>query len=1594
MNQRETSAASGRQRGQSSSSDFQFAPQHDESMQSGAIMTARATAPSKRADYPLYDPAFEHDACGTGFVANVSGHREHAIIERALEALANLAHRGAMDANAETSDGVGVMLHLPYDLLQAWLVEQGQPAVSAHDMAVGMCFLPRDPQTADEARTMISAALERHRVRLLGWRSVPVNEAVLGTAASQSCPCIEQAVIQRPAHLDADAFERTLYIARKETESRFATSGVNAYIASLSARTVVYKGLLTAANLPQFYRDLADPRFASGLALFHQRYSTNTFPSWQLAQPMRLLAHNGEINTIQGNRNWMEARETAMLQQTWGHEATWLHPIIDPHGSDSTSLDNVLELLVRSGHDVLGAMSLLTPEAWEARDDIRLAARAFFQARAPLMEPWDGPAALVFSDGVIAGAALDRNGLRPLRYVLTTDGLLVVASEVGVVALDDARVVTKGRLGPGQMLALDTRSGAVMHNREIKGKLASRHPYHSWAQRHIVPVDCSAEREATDTARLSATELLERQALFGFSHEDVEFVVRPMVQEGVEAVWSMGDDTPLSVFSAQPRPLATYFKQRFAQVTNPPIDSLREHLVMSLTTYLGPRGTPLASTEPNGLLLQLQSPVLDEHSLAATLSAARRQRLNVETLSSVYRVSSDANGESGDLAASLTQALDALEERAANAARAGAAILLLTDRNIAAGEVPLPMPLALAAVHRALVRGGQRLRVGLVVETGAAWDAHQVALLIGYGANAVCPYLALATARALAGMRGMEAISPWEAERRYCAAIEKGLLKILARMGLSVIESYLGAQLFEVIGIDSSVVERYFAGTPASPGGLTIADIDRQMRAQRAEADRIAAHHAATAAAAQEGLDDISASRGPKLSDHGYIRFRRNAEYHAANPSVVKALQRVAETGDQDDYRRYAGLVYSRPPTAIRDLLSFVPRQAIPLSEVEPAEGIVRRFISTAMSLGALSPEAHLTLTLGVNSLGGRSNTGEGGEDPDWHRGIRDGIAMNSRIKQVASARFGVTAAYLAFADELEIKMAQGSKPGEGGQLPARKVTGLIARLRHTVAGIPLISPPPHHDIYSIEDLAQLIYDLKQVNPRAAVGVKLVSERGVGTVAAGVAKAQADYILISGHDGGTGASPLSSIKHVGSPWELGLAEAQQILRLNGLRGRVRLRTDGGLKTGRDVVTAALLGADEFGFGTAALVAIGCDMARQCHLDTCPTGIATQREDLRRKFTGKPEHVVNFLMAVAREVREILATLGARSLDDVIGQADLLTAGSEQSAPDGAPGRVTALDVAPLLVTSGDASPRRHVASSDAKSTDRQLPEEKLLDDAVPLLDRGHGVLLHETIRNSDRAVGVRLAGEIARRWGDGGLPHGSITYHFTGSAGQSFGAFCVPGLRLILRGEANDYVGKSMTGGEIIIAPSLHAGYKAHEQVIAGNTLLYGATGGLLLVRGQVGERFAVRNSGAVAVVEGVGDHACEYMTGGAVVVLGATGRNFGAGMSGGVAYVYDEDGRFPNRVNGEMVELERIAFTDEAKELEGLLKYHRDATGSERAAELLENWAAMSLRFWRVSAQPASEIAQPLTPAVARAGVPTDSGIHAFSPRVAVAGS
>ncbi len=1213
--------------------------------------------------YPLYDSAFEHDNCGTGFVVDVSGKPSHLVVERALEALANLAHRGAMDADTGTSDGAGLLTQVPVALLHAWLRSRKIEIPAQGKLGVGMVFLPQRAADAERGRHEANEVLARRGMLVLGWRKVPLDAQALGRSARRSLPRIEQVLARIPDDMLPAEAERQLYLARKETERRCTEQGVaGLYTASMSARTIVYKGLVSAGNLPMLYPDLQQTEYESALAIFHQRYSTNTFPSWPLAQPMRLLAHNGEINTIRGNRSWMRAHE-ADLKVTWQADAEWLSPIIEPGGSDSASLDNALDLLVHSGRELPNALALLVPEAWEGNDDLASAIRDFFRVRAPLMGPWDGPAALIFSDGRYVGAMLDRNGLRPMRYVLTDDGTLVVASEAGVVDLLPSSIIEKGRLGPGHMLVVDTLAGRLWRNTDLKAMLAAQHPYGMWSEQRIISgatdnIDqarsASMQHDSDDALARHPDDLPALQTLFGYSHEDVELILRPMLTERAEAIWSMGDDTPLAVLARHRRPLAAYFRQRFAQVTNPPIDPLRERLVMSLSTYLGARSSCLTDAEPVSPLIELSSPILDGEQLRVVLATAARHGIKDVALSTTYSVNPPEVGENVDAPEqSMRDALDSLGQRAVGVVAGGVSLLVLSDRNLREHEIPLPQPLAIAAVHEALLAAGLRLRTGMVVETGAAWDVHSVALLLGYGANAVLPYLALQSASAIAGTRGAETLRAEQAAENYQHALEKGLCKVLSRMGLSTLESYIGGQQFECIGVDEELVARYFPGTPTSLGGLSLAALAEQVRAQAAESAVLTLAAREACAATSDATPGSPSLTRMRLKDRGLVRFRKDGEYHAANPHVVNALQRAAETGASEDYAAYTSLVAARQATAIRDLLTFKRRHPIALEQVEPVESIVARFITSAMSLGSLSPEAHLTLTLGANMIGARSNTGEGGEDPDWRHAQRNGVKMSSRVKQVASGRFGVTTDYLVQAEELEIKMAQGSKPGEGGQIPSRKVTELIARLRHTTPGTQLISPPPHHDIYSIEDLAQLIYDLRQVNPRAAVGVKLVAERGVGTIAAGVAKAHADYVLISGHDGGTGASPLGSIKNVGIPWELGLAEAQQVLRINRLRSRVRVRVDGGLKNGRDVVVAALLGADEFGFGTAALISIGCDMARQCHLDTCPTGIATQREDLRRRFTGTPEQVAHYLLVLAEEVRRILAKLGVRSLDEAI-----------------------------------------------------------------------------------------------------------------------------------------------------------------------------------------------------------------------------------------------------------------------------------------------------------------------------------------------------
>jgi glutamate synthase domain-containing protein 2/glutamate synthase domain-containing protein 1/glutamate synthase domain-containing protein 3 len=1482
--------------------------------------------------YPLYESRWEHDACGMGFLANVFGEASHSLVQTALEALARLTHRGAQGADAKTNDGAGILTQIPRALFLEELALQSVSVIEPDDLAVGMIFLPAHAgEVSMRCRQIIEQTLTDVGLLFLAWRNPPIDYSVLGTRPRETAPEIVQVLLARPAHFSNDLYGKTLYYARRLIERRLKEARLDeCYLVSLSHTTLVYKGLLAPKQLAQFYLDLADPRYTSAVAVFHQRYSTNTFPAWPLAQPMRLLAHNGEINTIQGNQNWMQAREGALTSPVWDEQIQDLLPVLDINSSDSARLDSALELLAYSGRDLLHSMQMLIPPAWEHDGDFDANGRAWCEYHAGMMEPWDGPAALVFSDGRMVGAALDRNGLRPARYVLTSQGLLIVASEAGVVSVEPEDIVEKGRLGPGEMLAVDLENQLLLRNTDIKLALAQKQPYQQWIENSLLRLtDLTQRGDMSDhqdsslpvaavEQELDAEGLFERQQLFGYTHEDVEMVLRPILQENKEPTWSMGDDAPLAVLSGQKRSFSDYFRQRFAQVTNPPIDPLREQIVLSLDTYLGRRKSLLTETPEHAHLLHLSTPLLTEAQLeiVRTLPDAHFQS---RTLNTVFAI---ADGPGG-----LEAVLDRLEREAVQAVQDGIGLLILSDRNATLECAPIPMVIAVGAVHRILIQRGLRTQVSLICETGTVCDAHQIAVVLGYGAEAIVPFLAIESVRALAGERKLEHLNREQAEQRYIHVIEASLSKIMTRMGISTIRNIIGAGQFEVIGLDPAFVQRCFAGSPFHPGKITYAHVAEQ-----------AIKHS-------KGLGQGAAetnARRRKLTDLGRYRFRKDAEYHAFNPLVIRAFQKAAQTGLKEDYVQYTSMVYHRPSTTLRDLLSFKPTTPIPLDEVESMESIRARFVVSAMSVGALNSETHRTIAAAMNSIGGRNNTGEGGEDPDWYSETLEGYPVSSKIKQVASGRFGVTSEYLVRAQELEIKMAQGSKPGEGGQLPPTKVTPFIARLRHTAPGVSLISPPPHHDIYSIEDIAQLIYDLHQVNPQARVGVKLVATIGVGTIAAGVAKAHADYVLISGHDGGTGASPIQSIKHAGMPWERGLAETQQVLVKNGLRKRVRVRVDGGFKTGRDVIIAALLGAEEFGFGTSALVSLGCDMARQCHLNTCPAGIATQREDLRAKFTGRPQFLINYLTLVAEEVREFLAQLGVCRLEDVIGRADLLQCSEDVH-----------VDIASLLTSQPVYfSPE---SARGTNSTAQSPVAEQLLIDAEPALAGEQSVITQHVIHNYDRSIGVSLAGEVARRYGNKGLPGVSITCNFHGSAGQSFGAFCVSGMRLILHGEANDYVGKGMTGGEIIMAPPPEANYVAHENTIMGNTVLYGATGGRLFAAGRAGERFAVRNSGALAVVEGAGDHCCEYMTSGMVVVLGETGQNFGAGMSSGVAYVLDVERKFPQRCNTELVGLDLIEDQHELDALRVVIEEHAHRTHSKRAEQILNEWYEYSQLFWRV---------------------------------------
>jgi len=1504
--------------------------------------------PSYRFQNLLYRPEDEHDACGVGFVADISGHKTHGIIEQAITAVINLTHRGAVSADAKTGDGAGILTQIPIRLFRREVERLGFHLPKDTDLGIGVLFLPREDREAQQlSRRIVEGSLIRYGVRVFGWRPVPVDLRALGERALATVPLIEQILVGRPVGATDEEYERTLYLARKEIESQVAGEGIEGfYIPSFSHRTIVYKGLFVAPQLPRFYLDLQDRDFEASLAVFHQRYSTNTFPNWFLAQPFRMLAHNGEINTLQANRNWMYAREQEFTSPIWGPHGEKLKPIVMPGGSDSMSLDNVLEVLVMSGRDIRHALMMLVPEAWENMPDMDPDVKAFYEYHACLTEPWDGPAALAFTDGVVVGACLDRNGLRPARYKVTEDGLVIMASEVGVIEIDDAKVVQKGRLGPGQMIAVDTRKGVLLTNEQLKKEMSSRRPYGKWLERQLFRLEA---QEPGGRSADNLKGLRQKQLAFGYTAEELSLVLKPMFIEKKEPVGSMGDDTPLAVLSKRPRLLYSYLKQLFAQVTNPPIDPLREQLVMSLNVYLGARGNLLEEKEESARLIALRSPVLFDHELEA-LRSLDDPAFASTTLSTLFEAGQGPEG--------MVQALEALCEQASRAVDQGKTLLILSDKGIDPKRAPIPILLCVGAVHHHLIREGKRMRASILVETGEAWEVHHFACLTGYGASAVNPYLAFATIRDMIESGEVEGLALDQALKNYKSSLDYGLRKVMSKMGISALSSYQGAQIFEAVGLSKAVIDFAFVGTPSRIGGVGFREIAQEV---------LTRHEGAFARPETDG----------KLPDIGFYKFRRSGEAHAFNPPMVKAIQTAVKNGDYEEYRRYAKLVEEREPIALRDLLRFrSDRPPIPVEEVEPVEEIVKRFSTQAMSIGALGPEAHRTLAIAMNRIGAKSNTGEGGEDPAWWKPFPDGSSANSKIKQVASARFGVTPEYLARAEQLEIKMAQGSKPGEGGQIPGIKVAQHIARIRRAVPGIPLISPPPHHDIYSIEDLSQLIYDLKMANPRAKVCVKLVAEAGVGTIAAGVAKGYADVILISGHDGGTGASPLSSIKNAGVPWELGLSETQQVLVLNDLRGRVTLRVDGGMKTGRDVIIAAMFGAEEFGFGTAALVSIGCVMTRQCHLNTCPVGVATQREDLRARFAGTPEMAANYFLFIAQEVRELLASLGYRRLEEIIGRTDLL-----EPAIPGDHQKARTLDLSAILAQADPSGtrPRRCIQPRNDRG-DTPL-DDRILQDAKPALDEQAPVRLFYPIRNIHRSVGTKLAGEVAYRYGDAGLPDGTIEIRFEGSAGQSFGAFLTRGIRLILEGEANDYVGKGMGGGEIILKPPAKAKFVPHRNVIMGNTVLYGATGGFLFAAGRAGERFAVRNSGAVAVVEGVGDHGCEYMTAGIVVVLGETGRNFGAGMTNGVAFVFDQLGEFPRRYNPELVRIARVSDPSDLETLRALIQRHLQATGSGRAKEILSDWEHYLPLFWKVIPLPAEaitktiEVAKGEQPLLAAAG-------------------
>jgi glutamate synthase (NADPH/NADH) large chain len=1513
----------------------------------------------------LYDPAHEHDACGVGFVAHIKNQKSHAIVAQGLQILKNLEHRGATGYDPLLGDGAGILIQIPDAFLRDEMGRQGVTLPPAGEYGVGMIFLPRNIESRRACEAAIERTIRYEGLVLLGWRDVPVDNAGLAQAAKDIEPVIRQVFIGHGEGVaDADALERKLFVIRKEAGHRVQALKLpdvkTFYVPSLSARTIVYKGMLLADQVGEYFRDLHDERLVSALALVHQRFSTNTFPTWDLAHPFRMIAHNGEINTLRGNVNWIKAREHGISSPLFGEDLQKIWPLIYDGQSDSASFDNALELLVMGGYSLAHAMMMLIPEAWAGNPLMDEERRSFYEYHMALMEPWDGPAAVAFTDGRQIGATLDRNGLRPARYLVTDDDLVVMSSEIGVLPIAQERIVKKWRLQPGKMLLIDLEQGRIIDDADIKRELATAKPYRKWIEQSRYYVDDMPE---VKTREQLPAPLLDLQQAFGYTQEDFKFIIEPMALNGEEATGSMGNDSPLPVLSSKNKPLFHYFKQLFAQVTNPPIDPIREEIVMSLISLVSPNPNLLGVDESE------PTPRLEVHQPILTAAdMAKLKQIDKLTKGTFRAKVIDITAPAAAGSAGMGEALYQVCTQAEHAVGEGYSVIVLSDRAVSATRAPIPSLLACSAVHQHLVRAGKRTACGLVVESGDARETHHFALLAGYGAQAIHPWLAF---------EGIAAIAPtlpgkpsaYDCQKRFIKAIGKGLMKVMSKMGISTYQSYCGAQIFEAVGLSSEFVSRYFAGTPTRIEGIGLKEVALET---------LNTHAAAF------GNDPVLANA---LDCGGEYAFRVRGEEHVWTPDAIAKLQHSTRSGKFDTYKEYAAIIndQSKRHMTLRGLFDLLPAGApVPLDEVEPASEIVRRFATGAMSLGSISTEAHSTLAIAMNRIGGKSNTGEGGEDPRRFQKVgagetvgsvvgknrierdiplKEGDSLRSAIKQVASGRFGVTTEYLANADQIQIKMAQGAKPGEGGQLPGHKVSDYIGFLRHSVPGVGLISPPPHHDIYSIEDLAQLIHDLKNANPSASISVKLVSEVGVGTVAAGVSKAKADHLVISGFDGGTGASPLSSIKHAGTPWELGLAETQQTLVLNRLRGRIRVQVDGQMKTGRDVVVGALLGADEFGFATAPLVVEGCLMMRKCHLNTCPVGVATQDPVLRQRFSGQPEHVVNYFFFVAEEARQLMAEMGIRKFDDLIGRTDLLDM-KKGVAHWKARGldfsRIFYMPTVPVEVA------RLHRETQDHgidKALDRQL-----IDQARPALERGEKVSFAVPVKNLNRTVGTMLSHEVAKRHGHAGLPDETIHIRMNGTAGQSFGAFLAHGITLELVGEANDYVGKGLCGGKIVVKPAKEFRGKPCENIIVGNTVLYGAIEGEVFFRGVAGERFCVRNSGATALVEGTGDHCCEYMTGGTVVVLGQTGRNFAAGMSGGIAYVLDMDGSFEKRCNLSMVALEQVLpaakqaddgmrHNGRADEelLQALIQKHLDETGSEVARTVLADWAKYRAKFVKV---------------------------------------